>query len=377
MKTNLYIPKKIRIGFQKRKDTFNGKLAYVICFDEKGNLRKETSWEGWRDQDIPYIDLDNKPVSGFMFNKGIDRYGYFGSGRSVIRVHHPDEFEFEISVENLIGLLMNTDVSKRYIHGECVFAWAGKDLVLLPVNSVEYQEALKYTEKQSDKITTKELQKGFKYTQKKSNEELTYLGYFEFVNSHYFHYSYTLETLADVKSAKKHVFYDENKKFVTPSVSTLSKCVSVEPDQNYHEVLDYFLKSKNSSKLSKIVLEKPNPKDFIESKYDSNRIIQNYGENDIFIIEKYYQNFNFVSYNKTSKRIEGVNFYWFNLANGARSYRQNYNFSSKLSEKFISIFPELLHRDIPLDEFIDLAGTKGFKEVYLTTDVEGAVKYRL
>lgn len=43
MNTNIFIPTKINVGFQERKDTYTGKLAYVIYFDEKGKLRKETS----------------------------------------------------------------------------------------------------------------------------------------------------------------------------------------------------------------------------------------------------------------------------------------------------------------------------------------------
>lgn len=41
MKSNLYIPQKIHVGFQKRDDTFTGKLAYVIYEDENGMLRKK------------------------------------------------------------------------------------------------------------------------------------------------------------------------------------------------------------------------------------------------------------------------------------------------------------------------------------------------
>lgn len=376
MKKNLYIPEKIRIGFQKRTDTFTGKLAYVICFDEKGNLRKENSWNGWIDKEIPYIDLDNTPVEGFMFNKGVERYGYFGSGRSVIRVHHPDEFEFEISVDNLIGLLMNTDVSKRYIQGKCVFAWAGKDLVLLPVNSVEYEDAIKYTEKQSDKITTKELQKGFKYSLKKSDEVLTYLGYFEFINDPYLHYSYTIEVMAGVKAAKKHVFYNSKRKFVAPSVSSLSKCESIEPVQNYHKILDCFLRSKCAAKLSKITLEKPNVKDFIKktktfSSYE--RIIKDFGKKEMFIIENNYNNSKVVSYNSQSKQISGISFYSLSLPSGSKCYYQNYN----QRDKILKFFPELLQRDIRVEEFFELAGQRDFNEVYLSTDVEGAEKYRI
>ena len=40
-----FIPKKIKVGYQDRDDTYTGKLAYVIYYDEKGKLRKENSWQ--------------------------------------------------------------------------------------------------------------------------------------------------------------------------------------------------------------------------------------------------------------------------------------------------------------------------------------------
>ena len=49
-KQQLFIPEKIRVGYQIRPGTYTGKLAYVIYYDLKGILRKENSWEKWRDQ---------------------------------------------------------------------------------------------------------------------------------------------------------------------------------------------------------------------------------------------------------------------------------------------------------------------------------------
>ena len=69
MKANIFIPKKINVGFQNRDDTYTGKLAYVIYYDEKGKLRKEKSWNSWRDQNIPNEEFDNVPISGFVLNK--------------------------------------------------------------------------------------------------------------------------------------------------------------------------------------------------------------------------------------------------------------------------------------------------------------------
>ena len=47
MKKNLYIPQKICVGFQKREDTFTGKLAFIVYWDYKGVLRKEKSFKGF------------------------------------------------------------------------------------------------------------------------------------------------------------------------------------------------------------------------------------------------------------------------------------------------------------------------------------------
>jgi len=67
----LMIPTKIKVGHQTRGDTYTGKLAYVIYYDEKGKLRKETSWSNWRDHKIPDEEFDNIPTEGFVLNKGV------------------------------------------------------------------------------------------------------------------------------------------------------------------------------------------------------------------------------------------------------------------------------------------------------------------
>lgn len=62
------------VGFQNRKDTFTGKLAYVIYYDEKGKLRKEHSWQNWRDRNIDPQELVNEPTTGFVLNKKVGGY---------------------------------------------------------------------------------------------------------------------------------------------------------------------------------------------------------------------------------------------------------------------------------------------------------------
>lgn len=128
MSTNVFIAPKIKVGFQKRSDTFTGKLAYVIYYDEKGKLRKEKSWESWRDKKIAPQEFENTPIDGFTLNKDVQRSReWFGSGRNMIRIHDPRGFEFEVTCENLIEILMHTDCLRRGLIGQFVYAWFGAD----------------------------------------------------------------------------------------------------------------------------------------------------------------------------------------------------------------------------------------------------------
>ena len=59
MKSNIIIPKKIKVGFNPRSDTYTGMLGYVIYHDGKV-WRKEKSWEGWRYQYIEPEEYEAK-----------------------------------------------------------------------------------------------------------------------------------------------------------------------------------------------------------------------------------------------------------------------------------------------------------------------------
>lgn len=177
MTSQLYIPKRIKVGYQKRTDTYTGRLAYVIYWDDTGKLRKETSWESWRSKGIAAEEFDNVPTEGFVFHKDVKRYNWshFSSRRTLIRVWDPRGIEFEITTENLIGILTCSDVSKRGLVGSFVYAWAGPELVLLPTSSEEYQHASTYTALQSQKVLAKTLVVGAAYKTKKE-QDVVYLG---------------------------------------------------------------------------------------------------------------------------------------------------------------------------------------------------------
>ena len=144
MKTNIFVPKKINVGFQNRKDTYTGKLAYVIYYDQKGKLRKETSWNGWRNKDIPNEIYDNEPMEGFVLNKkvgGVEESWGWDVRKTYTRIYDPRGFEFEITVPNLLWILENCDCIKgKGLEGKFVYGWDGTELVLVPVESPDYKE---------------------------------------------------------------------------------------------------------------------------------------------------------------------------------------------------------------------------------------------
>lgn len=182
MGTSIFLPKKINVGFQNRQDTYTSKLAYVTYFDEKGKLRKETSWNGWRDNQIDPIVYDNEPTEGFVLNKKAGGYSTGWNHRQTwVRVYDPRGFEFEITVTNLLFILENTNSIKgKGLEGEFVYGWDGKDLVLVPTDSPDYTELSKINAVIHEKnhITGRQLKIGSTYLTK-DNKQVVYMGKYD------------------------------------------------------------------------------------------------------------------------------------------------------------------------------------------------------
>ena len=120
-KSQLIIPDKLKVGFQERDDTYTKKLAYVVWYDNKGVLRKETSWQSWRNKKINPLDIDNVPTEGFVLNKNAggvgSNYGHYDRIEKV-RVYDPRGFEIEIDIPNLLFLLQEcTSVKGKGLDG--------------------------------------------------------------------------------------------------------------------------------------------------------------------------------------------------------------------------------------------------------------------
>ena len=183
MKSSIFIPKTINVGYQNRSDTYTGKLAYVIYYDEKGKLRKEASWNSWRDEKIPNEEFDNIPTSGFVLNRragGVEESWGWNARKTYCRIYDPRNFEFEITIENLLYILENANSIKgKGLEGECVYGWDGKDLVLMPVESPDYKTISEYSNivHNNEDIKAKDLVIGATYLTK-DNENWIYMGKF-------------------------------------------------------------------------------------------------------------------------------------------------------------------------------------------------------
>ena len=189
MKSNIFIPKIINVGYQKRSDTYTGKLAYVIYYDEKNKLRKETSWQSWRDKEIPNEEFENVPTSGFVLNKKVGDYaGDWGEHRQAYcRIYDPRNFEFEITIENLLYILENANSIKgKGLEGEFVYGWDGKDLLLMPVEAPDYKRIIEYNNivHNNESIKARDLIVGATYLTM-DNQEFIYMGKFDYYSYGY------------------------------------------------------------------------------------------------------------------------------------------------------------------------------------------------
>jgi len=172
MNESLLIPSKLKVGFNLRQDTYSKKLAFIVYYKKNETYSKPLSFDGWiqkegdevcdevRDNignyetvtlDSSYnpIDMDNVPTSGFVLNRGgggaRESYGH-NARNEFIRVFDPRGFEIEIGIANLLFILRECDSTKgKALEGEFVYSWNGKDLILLPCSSLDYEESVKFT----------------------------------------------------------------------------------------------------------------------------------------------------------------------------------------------------------------------------------------
>lgn len=136
------IPEIIKVRTRNEGDNCTP-LGYVTFIDSKTKkLRKEQSWSKWGDAFLG--DFQNIPKSGFKLETTIKRSAeWFGSGRTMFRIQHPDNFLFEITSDNFSAIARSSTISKGEILSNCILAWDGATLSLIPTDSELYQEQMK------------------------------------------------------------------------------------------------------------------------------------------------------------------------------------------------------------------------------------------
>lgn len=281
-KTNLFIPKKCKVGLQRREGTYTGKLGYVIYHDGKV-WRKQTSWEGWRHKEgqkfahwdsnlqerveeeltgVEPIEFENVPTEGFVLNKKAGGYSTGWNHRQTYcRVYDPRGFEFEITIPNLLYILQECSAYKgKGLEGEFVYSWEGKDLVLLPVSSPDYQECQAFTNLQSQKIGKKDLVEGCTYLTSRMTK-LVYLGQHTITEDTWYNRCEIEDYGRDAKFQKKLVFRNVggtsehiSYTFLT-SLGTIKAKVSDDVDPLFADYIDELQKSEYYSEADHLIVE--------------------------------------------------------------------------------------------------------------------------
>lgn len=234
----IYIPNKLKVGFQNRSGTYAGRLAYIIYYDQKGKLRKEPSWNNWRNKDIEPEEYTNEPTSGFVLNKKVGGYAtHYDARQTYVRVYDPRGFEFEITVPNLLFILENTNSIKgKGLEGEFVYGWDGTELVLIPVDSPDYVKHIEKSNELNDGtyfLDPKELKVGYRYEIKSQSfyDEIIYMGKFKEYDSY-----------GEAKPGKKHFFFRNAEEPYLDTLTSMKdrilECVSESPDERYPELLE-------------------------------------------------------------------------------------------------------------------------------------------
>lgn len=140
--SELYLPKTLKVGYQYRDTKFEKKIGYVIYYDHTGKLRKETSWEHWRDKQIDSNEFENTPTEGFMIHSNIkDKWS---QRQEYLSIYDPRGFEFEITIDNFIYIIQHCNIINTGIVGKLVYVWKGADLILMPTaDNTTYSELSK------------------------------------------------------------------------------------------------------------------------------------------------------------------------------------------------------------------------------------------
>ena len=244
----LHIPTKLKLGTQKRNDTYSGILGFITYELPDGTNKHKKSWDNWRDSSLVVKEFDNLPTEGFVLNKregGGGRWSY-NEREAKIRVWDPRGFEFEITIENMLDLLSQCgSYPGKGLEGEFVYGWDNLRLSLIPVKSEMYKNSMVFTNLNTKSIEESNLIIGATYVSKVVRNYI-YLGHV--------HWS----TSASI--SKKHVFYDiKSDNLTTLLVKDIATCLDTTPVQNIAELITKMESSGHYFTLDKIKIDSIKP----------------------------------------------------------------------------------------------------------------------
>lgn len=159
-------------------------LAYITYKDEEGKIRREGSWSKWGDEQLPK-PIPNIPREGFSIAGLTQRSSdWFGSGRTMFYVNHPEGFSFEITSDNLFSLMSYCDIIGGVLQGKLILVWDGGNISLIPEDSDDYVKYSIQTKiATSGQVAMKDLVPGRVYSNREGTDKYVYIGQFYFISS--------------------------------------------------------------------------------------------------------------------------------------------------------------------------------------------------
>lgn len=189
MLSTSYIPKEIIVGFNRcsadgtwryGKDQ-SGLLGYATYKDEKGVLRKETSFNNWKNEDIPVRTIENSPIDGFSIVEGVlgDKYSWFPRNPYIV-ISDPRGFFIQIPLDNVITIIKEGEILNGKIKNRLIYSWNGIQLTLMIYGGNDYKEATSFTSIINEKpnFTVSDMMKGDKF-RTKSGDIVYYYGKYD------------------------------------------------------------------------------------------------------------------------------------------------------------------------------------------------------
>lgn len=132
----MIIPKEIIVGYQTRLDSFGHRLGFITAMYD-GKMKFENAFKNWVKEEPD--TFTNEPTSGIIVN--FANPCSYGDREAFVRLWDPRGFEFEITLNNFMELLLNNSMEEGgVLKGEFVYGWEdsiAKRIKLIQPNKVE------------------------------------------------------------------------------------------------------------------------------------------------------------------------------------------------------------------------------------------------